>query len=460
VATDDSVLKLLPGADRTDPLEALGVSGLEQHGGMIHEEFLPELRGKRGIKVLKQMRDNDPVIGALLFAIEMLIRQVDWSVEPASESPRDVDIAEFVESCLFDMHDTWDDTLSEILSMLWAGFAPIEEVYKRRSGRNIDPALGSKHRDGRIGWKRLALRAQETIERWLFDEHGDVIGLHQQALPDFSILVMRIQRRLLFRPSAHKGNPEGRSILRNAYRPWYMKTKIETIEAIGVDRDLTGLPMALVPPKLLNPNCTDEQRALRREIEQIVTNIRRDEKEGIVFPLAYDEKGNQTYKIELLTTGGQRQFDTDAIINRYDRRIVGTVLADFLMLGQAGQTGSFALAESKTELFAVAIGAFLEAIVEQFNRFAIPRLLELNAFVADETPTLAHGDIESVSIEKLGAYVAQLTNAGIDLTGPATQRHLRQQAGLPDEDPSELPLPPLPGPQPPKPPATTDDLSD
>jgi len=163
VATDDSVLKLLPGADRTDPLEALGVSGLEQHGGMIHEEFLPELRGKRGIKVLKQMRDNDPVIGALLFAIEMLIRQVDWSVEPASESPRDVDIAEFVESCLFDMHDTWDDTLSEILSMLWAGFAPIEEVYKRRSGRNIAPALGSKHRDGRIGWKRLALRAQQSI---------------------------------------------------------------------------------------------------------------------------------------------------------------------------------------------------------------------------------------------------------------------------------------------------------
>ena len=135
-----------------DPLDELGVTGLEQTGGRIHEEFLPQLQGKRGVQVFKEMRDNDPTVGAMLFAIEMLIRQVEWRVEPASESPEDQAAAEFVDGCFEDMSVTWDDTLSDILSMLVFGFSVLEEVYKVRDGRQEDPTLSSKFDDGRIGW--------------------------------------------------------------------------------------------------------------------------------------------------------------------------------------------------------------------------------------------------------------------------------------------------------------------
>ena len=240
-------------------------------------------------------------------------------------------------------------------------------------------------------------------------------------------------RFLLFRPQANKANPEGRSSLRNAYRPWFFKKRIEEIEGIGIERDLAGLPTALVPPRLLSPTATASEKSLLREIERVLRNVRRDEKEGLVFPLARDDQGNLTYEFKLLSTGGRRQFDTVRIIDRYDRRIASTMLADFILLGQEGRTGSFALAESKTALFAVAIGAFLDAIAAVFNRFAIPRLLALNSFPdAGGTPKLVHGDVESIDIDKLGDFVTKLAQAGIDLTDPPTERFLRMSAGLPE----------------------------
>ncbi len=74
----------------------------------------------------------------------------------------------------------------------------------------------------------------------------------------------------------------------------------------------------------------------------MVKSIRRDEYEGLVLPHGFE--------FELVSTGGARQFDTNAIINRYDAKIAMTVLADFIMLGHQ-KVGSFALSSDKTELF-------------------------------------------------------------------------------------------------------------
>ena len=49
---------------------------------MFFEEFLTELQGQKGIEVYKEMSENDDIIGAMLFAIEMLMRQVTWDIEP------------------------------------------------------------------------------------------------------------------------------------------------------------------------------------------------------------------------------------------------------------------------------------------------------------------------------------------------------------------------------------------
>lgn len=428
----NGVDKVIVVPDAGDPTKEVGFTGLRQQAGRIDEEFLPNLRGMRKIQTFKEMRENDPTIGAILFSIEMLIRQVDFPIVPGGEEDIDGVKAEFLRGCFDDMADTWQDTLAQILSFLEFGYSLAEEVYKVRQGMTENPVESSRFDDRRMGWKKLAPRAQETIQRWIFDpESGELCGAEQRSTTSGARAILPLQRLLLFRTTTNKGNPEGRSILRNAYRPWFFKKRIEEIEAIGIERDLAGLPVAWVPAKMLDGGASAKDKTSLANMQEVVRNIRRDAKEGVVFPLHYDENGNKVYDLTLLRSGGRRQFDTTAIITRYDQRIAMSVLEDFLLLGQQ-RVGSFALAASKTALFATAIGSWLDAITEVFNRFAIPRLFARNSFPDGPLPVLTHGDIETQDLEELGKYLTDLTSAGAAiLPNPELERHLLEQANLP-----------------------------
>lgn len=422
----------MSGDDQRFSLEELGSTGLERYGGHIDEEFLPQLKGERGIRTYKEMRDNDPVVGAVLFAIDMLIRGVPWHVEPAGEKVEDLDAAEFLESCLQDMSSTWEETISEIMSFLVFGWSYHEIVYKQRQGDNRDPSKRSRYNDGRIGWRKIPIRSQDSLWEWKFDETGGIRGMVQQPPPHYRQVFIPIEKALLFRTSNQKGNPEGRSVLRNAYRPWYFKKHIEEIEGIGIERDLAGLPIAWVPPELLSRSAAPEDRALLAEIKKIIRNVRRDEQEGVIFPLMYDSETNQKlYDFNLLSSGGTRQFDTDKIIQRYDQRIAMTVLADFILLGHE-KVGSFSLASSKTDLFATALGAWLDGIAAVFNRNAIPRLFQINGMQLENLPQLVHGDIETPDLTEIGDYITKLAGTGMELfPDPILEEKLRSFAKLP-----------------------------
>jgi len=417
-------------ADEQNDMIEIGQTGLKQHGGIVREEFLRELIGTRGTKTYREMRDNDPVVGAILFAIDMLIRNVTWRVEPASEDQGHMDDAQFVTECMEDMSNTWEDTISEIMSLLPFGFSYHEVVYKKRGGDSEDPSQRSAYDDGRIGWRKLAPRAQETKTRWEIDDNGGIQGMYQRISSGQEVFIP-IGRALLFRANTAKNNPEGRSILRSAYRPWYFKKQIEEIEGIGIERDLAGLPVAYVPAKIMSASATANDKAVFNAIKDIVRNIRRDEQEGVVFPGDTDESGNKLYELELLSTGGSRQFDTSAIITRYDQRIAMTVLADFIMLGHE-KVGSFALSSSKTDLFATAMGAWLKSIKAVFNRHAIPRLFRVNGMQTEEMPELNFGDIESVNLKELSEYIKNLTASGMELfPDDALENILREHGDLP-----------------------------
>lgn len=328
---------------------------------------------------------------------------------------------------MHDMQDTWIDTISEILSFLTYGWSYHEIVYKRRMGNTKDPRTKSKYSDGLIGWRKLPIRGQETLYKWEYDKEDNLLGMTQQPPPDFGVFTIPMEKAMLFRTKSRKNNPEGRSILRNAYRSWYFKRRIQEIEGIGIERDLAGLPVIYTPEDV---NIWDENDAdsvkISSYLETMVKHIRRDELEGAVLPCSY--------KIELLSSGGTRQFDTNAIINRYDTRIAMTVLADFIFLGH-DKTGSWALSSDKTELFAVAIGAFLDIICETFNSQGIPALIDINGqhFAGiTEYPKMTHGDIEDADITKVAAFIKDMTGIGVLVPDDGLEDYIRQVGHLPE----------------------------
>lgn len=428
-------------AKKRADLSELGRTGLNQSYGYVSEEILPELSGLKWRRIVRHMTDNDAVINSILFAIEMLARRVTFKVETDYSSQDALKKQEFIRGALFDdMSQSWPDTVAEIMSLLPWGYSYLETVYKERKGESLDPSKNSRFCDGKTGWRKFAMRAQESLERWEFDTEGGVQGMWQRPAPYYDLRFVPIQKSLLFRTTVHKGNPEGRSIIRGAYRPFFRKWHIENIEGIGIERELGGLPVLYVPGEILTDD-SDEGRRRRAEYEKIVTNVRVDEEAGMLLPSDADEHGTRLYEMKLLSTGGQRQFDTDKIIQRCDQRMAICVLADFILLGHTQKAGSYGMTDKKSELFSTAGDAWLDGMCAVINRHGIPRLLRLNGMRTDRAPYLTHNGMEKIDLAALGEYVNSLSGANISFA-PVEQQFLKQQIkGMPVQEPVSEPLP-------------------
>lgn len=435
-------------------LSVRGSSGLAQSNGYVLEEFLARLQGRQGVRFYREMRDNSSTIGAIAFTLESLMRGVAFRIEPASDKPEAKAQAEFVDQCLFqDMSQTWADLLTNILSMLTYGWAYHEICYKYRRGPKMrDPRFRSKYNDGKIGWRKMPIRAQTSLDRWVIDPSDSGIrGMWQMdpyAMGKAPQAFIPIEKALLFRPTSYLDNPEGRSIYRNAAIDYFRLKRITEIEATGIERDMTGLLTMEVPLDLLmaNNQSKPELVTLRAQLERMLSALKRDEREFAMIPPEVDEEGKPTgYKLKLLATGGRRQIDTNQIVLRYMNAMTMTTLADFLMLGK-GDTGSFALASSKTKLFASAMGSIMDAITDVFDRFAIPRLLDLNGVDPELYPHLVHGDIETPPLDEIGQFITSLATAGILSPGnQSLERKLLEMANLPAPEVKGTPDEPLPG---------------
>lgn len=423
----------------------IGASGLRQFSGWVREEYQQELIGRQGARTYREMADGNATIGGLMFAIQATMRKVEWRVVPPKDTPDAQEKVEFVESLMDDMTHTWDDLVQENLSMLTYGYAPHEIVYKRRlgnkpgkndKGRDLP---GSRFNDGLIGWRRIPLRGQDTVLKWFFDENGIPKGVTQQPWTG-PLIDLPMEKMLLFRTTAHKNNPEGRSLLRNAYRAWYYVKRIEEQEAILFER-LNGIPVVRVPPALIEQAKAGNADAVSQlaSLKQMATNIRINEQMGVVLPSQPWEGTNGAmsnlyqYDLTLVTPESQRSsVKSNDVITRYSNDMMTTVLADFLSLGHTAR-GTQALANNKTDMFYQAIEGFLNSNAAVYNRFGLARVWELNGFDDELMPQIEPDLAQRIDLDVLSNYVMRLSQSGMPLfPNEDLSSYLLDAAGLPD----------------------------
>ena len=138
--------------------------------GHIRDDIVPELSGSRGRVVYQRMR-ADATVSSIIFAIEMMLRRAKWSCVP--KDPQDskcIEYAQFFDSIRGDMYQTWEQFISNCLSMLVYGWSWFEIVGKRRTGADGSPP--SKYSDGMWGIHKLAFRSQDSLERWQLNDIG------------------------------------------------------------------------------------------------------------------------------------------------------------------------------------------------------------------------------------------------------------------------------------------------
>ena len=409
---------------QTESTAILGISGENTINGQIRsDEFLPELRGKKAIRKYREMRDNDSTIGAVMYATEQVLRDVDLKVCPCDDSEEAKREAEFVESVLCDMDHTLDDHIAEALSCLSYGFAWFEVVYKRRVGpTQSNDKKRSKYTDGRMGVRKIAMRAPWTVSRFDVDNKtGDIQGVYQDGgYAGTTKHYIPSRKSLYYRTTSLNGDPSGRSILRNAYTSYEYLNNLQSIEAIAVERELAGIPVARIPSEYLSPDATSSQVQFKSNLEQILRDVKFNEQGYIITPSdTYPDKdGSPTnirlVDVELMSSSGSRNIDIDPIVKRYQHDIARSVLSEFLMLGSQG--GSYALSKSKTDLFLRALESYIQQIVDVLNKQLVERLWELNGLDYSLMPTIEAGDVAPHDLREIAGFLRNLNGADISVS--------------------------------------------
>lgn len=390
-----------------------GTEGLNAFAGQVIEAYLPQLRWPAAYKIYDEMRRRDPTLRSINLVTKTLARNARPKVISASDAPADRQAAEFLEDVISSMSVSVSDFIDDTLTALPFGWSSFEKVY-----RWMD--------NGRIGWRKLAYRRQSSLAEWKFDKHGGTMGWWQEAAPDYQRVFLPITDLLNITLERDGQNPEGMALYESIYEPWHYVKNLQIIGGIGWQRTFVGLPVFKYEQRPA-PGDTETIRSIGQ-------GLRVGAKSYVSIPPGID------FSLESTTNSGGDSLLNTIMANR--RLMLQTVLADGMMLGMSGSTGSWSLGSDKSVLFLMMVDGFLDRIYELWNRFGVDPLFALpsNQFPGmTGIPQLAHTKVQKVSLTALGAFIQQLAPYIPIYQEDATW--IREQAGMARPAEGSEPLP-------------------
>lgn len=404
---------------------AIGSRGLKNMGGVISEEYQKELRTLRQRVAVYSEMSNDPYLGAALNVLETLMAGIEYRIQPKKgneKNERAIAEAAFVSEALRGMATSWEDFMSELLTMLTFGFAAMERTFTVK--------------DGRVVFADIALRPAETI--WEWEYQGDRLVAVKQQLTATQVEnpnpTIPMERIYLFRTASVKNNPEGRSILRRAYIPYVREKHHRDLEAIGHERDATGTPIVRVPKEIMS--ATEGPALTRKQAAQtIAKRMKTGTEVGVVLSSEVDEDSKTPrYDVSLLKSPGERQFDAGPIIDRCNREKLFATGTDMILLGheKTGALNEGGNGSEKRDILNGGINAMAERIADVFNRQAIAELCDLNGIPDDVRPEMKPQRLQrEITLGEFVKAIADLAGAGFDVADDATENEARARLRLP-----------------------------
>lgn len=390
----------------------LGDVGLKRFGGYVDDEFLPELKGAKGRKVIREMVDNDSTIGAC----RSTIRQYMAGTEIAVEDGEDDRAGMIVRTSIENLSHTFRDHVIEALSFLDYGWQLSEVCYDPCDGKPGEEITSSGRKrqtrpsrfsDGVVRWRKFAPRSQHSLDSWEFGSDGNAVAFRQRPAPSYQLREIPIEKVLLHRSEPYLNSPESRSQLRSCYVDWYCAKRLRIIEGIGMERELNGLPIFRVPKRILSPMANAADKAQLEAIKKIAASIRQSVEDAyLLLPSDTDKEGKLEYDFALASTQGRRAIDISGAIARYQTNMAIAMMADFIRMGHE-KVGTQALIDGKLSVFDIAILGWWDSILGPLNRYAIPRLLAMNGYerLPEKLPTIVAKRSKAPDLTAIATYM-------------------------------------------------------
>ncbi|WP_288833785.1 hypothetical protein [uncultured Corynebacterium sp.] len=377
-----------------------------------------ELRFPYSSKVFAKMGREDAQVTSVLRAVTLPIRRATWYVDP-NGAPDDVvglvseDLrlrakGEDPKKPLAPRSGrvSWEKHLEQALKALQFGHMFFEQVY----------APGA---DGREHLVKLAPRWPGTIDAINVADDGGLESIRQvrigtSARADDEDRVIPVDRLVAYVFDDEGSQWRGKSILRPAYKHWQLRDQLLKLEVETLDRNGMGVPVYTGSDVAIDPD-DDLQRG-----EKIAVAFRSGESSGAAIPTGA--------KLELKGTSGQLVSPREAI-SYHDSMIARTALAHFLNL--EGKGGSYALAETQSDLFIQSLQTTAEWVADVATQHIVEDLVRV-AFPEHRglMPRIAFDPIASKK-EITPTDLAALKNAELILADKDLEEDLRRRFTLP-----------------------------
>ena len=397
-------------------LKPMGVSGTEINAGYFSEEYLQELRGKKGAKIYDEMRRSETQIAMLMNAVMNPIKSGKWEFEAAGVPNGELhkDLIEFTAKQGID----WETHLHEALTMIIFGFSLFEVVHNVVYNH---PKFGTFN-----GLKGLCFRSQKTIQKWTVDRStGSLAEVEQWVTGDLSIgrgaiITMLADFLLVFTMHKEGDNYEGISALRPMYGAWFRKNLYLKIAAIGIEKNAIGTPVGTVP--------ANKQKGEEFEnFKTVLQNFTANESAYLIKP--------DGWNIDVIK-GDFNAAAVKEMIIMENTEMINSLVANFLALGTNGGGGAFALGSDLSDFFLTGIQNYANIISGVWNRKLIPDLIKLNFGPQEAYPTLKATGINDKAGKELAEVIRTLSDSQAIKPDTPLEDFIRKQYSLPKADPT------------------------
>jgi hypothetical protein len=401
-------------------LKETGYLGIKTSSGQIQAETNRAFQFPQFHKTIAEMRAN-PTVGAAMNVYRFMITRPSWSVKPpVGADAKQVGRAKLVESMMHDMEDSWETFIHSVVPYIEYGYGIHNIVPYRRLSRN-----GSRWNDGLVGIRKLAVRNQETIVKWVFDaDNRNLVKVEQSishlenswssTLPtnDNGNIDLPRESFLLFSASATSGNPQGNSVYRNIYLSYKQLTMLQDNQLLSVAKNAAGVLKIEVPAAYLQGDASPDGGVAAEGFQKLIDGHNKGTNRGLLVPQQIDfESKLPMFDYSLMEEKGNARNNVESIIKGLQNDIAIALSVDVLRLGADG-TGSFSLASAKSSILALAIDARLKEIRSVLNRHLMRFIFEMNGWSVEELPTFEYTDVEEIDWETAGKFIQQVVSVG------------------------------------------------
>lgn len=381
-------------------------------------EHNPDLQHPQSVRTFAKMR-HDPQIAAVLRAYYLAITRASWSIDPSGCRDEVAQrIADDLGLPILDANETpagarrrgftWAEHLRLALGLSTTfGFAPFAQQWADE--------------DGSWRLKVVQERMPQTITALHLNGDGTLKSAEQGGLGTTPVQMRTANHELVWYAREREGsNYFGRSLIREAYAPWLMKTDALRRHATAVKRFSMGIPEVQAPP-----GATPQQVA---EAQRYAQSIQASDRAGVGLPAGFVS----SWKGMTGTVPNALEF-----VTMLDRYITRTTLTSILDMATA-EKGNRSLGDTVMQLMQYAQQAEGNRLAEDGTQQIVIPLVDANWGENEAAPRIVCGDVTAKAQLTADEQANLLHYGGLQADKPY-RAWLRKTNNIPAEDPDYVP---------------------